>query len=447
MPSTTRADATAARRSLTHQVAYARLMRGTSVAVACMAGLGAGCHQNPGKPTDAGAGDADGSAIDAIDAPILLTGPITFDTGGSPEGIAAADFNADGSVDLAFATENDNGATVRLNTSTSGSESFTDPVLFPTATQALRLVAADFNGDGAPDLAVANQAPITGSTLSILLDTTGTGSTPTFADAVTVANLDRMCSIVTADFNGDGKPDLAFGSGSSTPINVILDTTMTGATAPTFSAAVPFATNAGTTAGVVAAAAGDLNSDGKPDLVTVNLDTQTISILLNTTTTGATTPTFAAHVDLAAGTNPTELAIGDLDGDGKPDIVVVDLGPSGGTETSDALLIFRNTTPTGATTPTFASPVSVTTLPHPTAVAIGDIDRDGLPDLVVVSSFAGKVSVLANQGALGFALATPDIVLVPGSSWPVLADLDGDGKLDMAIANVVTNTVSVILAE
>ena len=95
---------------------------------------------------------------------------------------------------------------------------------------------------------------------------------------------------------------------------------------------------------------GDFNGDGSPDVAVTNRDDNTTSILLNTTPTGATTPIFAPKVDFPTGLYPQSLSIGDFNRDGKPDVAVAN-------SESSTTSILINTTPTGATTPTFAPKV------------------------------------------------------------------------------------------
>src|SRR4028119_332206 len=115
-------------------------------------------------------------------------------------------------------------------------------------------------------------------------------------------------SVSIGDFNGDGSPDVAVTNRYSNTTSILINTTPTGATAPTFSPKVDF------TAGVspIPVSIGDFNGDGAPDVAVANISSYTISILLNTTATGASTPTFAPKVDFPAGPRPRSLSIGDF---------------------------------------------------------------------------------------------------------------------------------------
>ncbi len=145
----------------------------------------------------------------------------------------------------------------------------------------------------------------------------------------------------------------------------------------------------------------DINGDGKPDLVVVNELTSTLSVLLNTTAPGAATPTFAPEADFATGVYPVSVAIADLNGDGKPDLVAVSQNPN-------ILTVLLNTTAPGATKPTFAPMMTFATGPGPSSVAIADLNGDGRPDLVVTTyntGFSG-VSVFLNTTAAGASTLT-----------------------------------------
>ena len=151
------------------------------------------------------------------------------------------------------------------------------------------MTAADVNGDGKPDLIVANSAA---NTVSVLLNTTAPGAaTPSFAAQQTFATGSGPFSVTAADLNGDGKPDLIVANGDSNTVSVLLNTTAPGATTPSFAAQQTFAT--GHEPDSVTAA--DFNGDGKPDLIVANDSSNTVSVLLNTTALAITSPAFAAQ--------------------------------------------------------------------------------------------------------------------------------------------------------
>jgi hypothetical protein len=109
---------------------------------------------------------------------------------------------------------------------------------------------------------------------------------------------------------------------------------------------------------------GDINGDGKPDLAVANSSSNNASILLNTTATGATVPTFADQVSFPTGSDPRSVSIGDINGDGKPDLAVANTG-------NDSASILLNTTPNPTTPP--LSPIKFPSLlavaPTPSASA------------------------------------------------------------------------------
>ncbi|MEG3977970.1 DUF4347 domain-containing protein, partial [Microcoleus sp. herbarium8] len=121
-----------------------------------------------------------------------------------------------------------------------------------------------------------------------------------FAPKVDFTTGDRPRWVSIGDFNGDGKLDLAVANQNSSTTSIFLNTTTTGATTPTFDPKVDFTTGANP----YSVSIGDFNGDGKLDLATGNIGSGNTSILLNTTTTGATTPSFAPKVDFTTGNTP-----------------------------------------------------------------------------------------------------------------------------------------------
>lgn len=192
--------------------------------------------------------------------------------------------------------------------------------------------------------------------------------------------------------------------------------------------------------GPFAVAIGDVNNDLTPDLVTANYGlpggghadlgwNDTISVL-----TGIGDGTFNAAQNITVGAGPTALAVGDVNGDGFPDIVVANTGPvdqNTGVPTGNTItVVLQNSTHDG-----FLPGQTYTVGTGPLSVAIGDLNGDGWPD-VVVGNFTGNVSVLYGDGAGG--LEAQQALPVGASAFSVaLADMNSDGKPDIVVADSV----------
>jgi len=175
-----------------------------------------------------------------------------------------------------------------------------------------------------------------------------------------------------------------------------------------------------------AVAIGDLNSDGKPDLVVGNENGDSVSILLN-----AGNGTFATAVALPAGDGAQGVAIADLNGDGKKDVVVANLWAS----TISVLL--------GNGASGFAAAASYPAGANPHAAAVGDFNGDGKPDIVTADG-GGGVSILPGNGNGTF--GTRQGFNAGGNPRDLkVADFNADAKLDLAVSNQGTANVSILL--
>lgn len=245
--------------------------------------------------------------------------------------------------------------------------------------------------------------------------------------------------LTTGDIDGDGKPDIAVANISNNTISVYRNISTTGSISTgSFENNVDFATGAKPTS----IAIGDIDGDGKPDLVVPNLESNTISIFRNTSTSGSvSTGSLATNIDFTTGINPQNVAIGDIDGDGKPDIAVTNQG-------GNTISIFRNISTSGTiTTSSLEAKVDLETGTVPLGIAIGDIDGDGKPDIAVTNSTSNTFSVFRNistsgsistgsfEGRVDFTTGTTPFDIKIG-------DLDKDGKPDIAVTNFDSNTIS-----
>jgi hypothetical protein len=167
----------------------------------------------------------------------------------------------------------------------------------------------DLNGDGKLDLALPNNGD---GTVSVLLNTTITGAiTPSFAAKQDFVTGSEPFSVALPDVNGDGKLDVVVANAFSTTVSVLLNITAPGAVTPSFAAKQDFATGLFP----ISVTVGDLNRDGRLDLVASNQNSNTVSVLLNTTAPGAATSGFAGKQDFATGLQPATVTVGDVNGD------------------------------------------------------------------------------------------------------------------------------------
>ena len=216
--------------------------------------------------------------------------------------------------------------------------------------------------------------------MSVLLNTTAPGATtPTFATQQTFATGASPISVTAADVNGDGKPDLIVANCDDE--HGVGAAEHDRARAPPPPASPPSRPSPPATSPYSVTAA-DINGDGKPDLIVANFDDGTVSVLLNTTAPGRPRPSFAAQQTFATGTEPDSVTAADLNGDGKPDLIVANYA----TATRSRCCSTRPRRRRRRFTPT-ASPPSRPSPPaaSPYSVTAADVNGDGKPDLIVAN--------------------------------------------------------------
>jgi protocatechuate 3,4-dioxygenase beta subunit len=345
--------------------------------------------------------------------------PNNFQTGNGPRALAWADLNGDGKPDMVVANRSDNTVSVLLG---KGDGTFQSQATYTVGTQPTSVAIGDFNGDGKLDLAVSNYSD---NTVGILL---GNGD-GTFQLQKTYATGKGPSVVVIADLNGDGKMDLAVTNYNDNTVDVLL-----GNGDGTFQAATASATGGQPSC----VAVGDLNGDGRPDLVTCDSVDNTISVLL-----GKGDGTFQPRVTYAVGYTPYSVAIADLNGDGKQDVTVVN-------STIDYIIFPAPTNPIsvflGNGDGTLQGPKTYAVGNVPISITVADFNGDGKPDLAVANRYDNTVSVLLGNGDGSF---QPQVTFPTGKepTSVVAADFTGSGRPDLAIANLSDNTVSVLVAQ
>jgi hypothetical protein len=325
--------------------------------------------------------------------------PLAFDAGIGPTSVAVGDFNGDGKPDLAVANQGSDNVSVLLG---QGDGTFLTAVSYPIGTYPLSVAVGDFNGDGKQDLAVAGGG--NNGTVSVLLGN-GDGS---FQKAVSYAAGSQPQSVAVADFNGDGILDLAVANSTSPgTVRVLL-----GQGDGTFLPAQSFPAGAGPRS----VAVGDFNGDGRPDLVVANPDSNTVSVLL-----GNGDGTFQPAQSFAAGIDPIAVAVGDFNGDGRLDLAV-------GNWASTLRVLL------GQGDGTFLPALSQAVGSILYSVAVGDLNGDGKPDLAVANWTSDTVSVLVGNGD-GTFQAARDFSAGTNPVFVAAGDFNGDGRSDLAVAD------------
>lgn len=334
-------------------------------------------------------------------------------TGIETNDLASGDFDGDGKNDIAVIDQINGFMAVYKNNSTVATTAFAPRINFIAGAQPRAIASGDFDGDGKLDIVVANTND---NTVSVYRNTSTTGVI-SFAVKVDFATDVQPLDVAVADFDGDGKPDIAIADGSLLPSNVsILRNTGTGtiAFAPRTDIAILLA--------VSNLAVGDLNGDNKPDIGALSIAGNLMIVLTNNSTPG--TISFPTITNYATGTAPGGLMIGDIDGDNKHDIAYANFF-------DQSLFVYRNTS--SGSTITLGTPQNIS-LPGADRVALADADGDGRPEIIVQTFSPSGFSVLKNNSNPGaITLGSAIAYQATCSDGVLIGDWNNDGKCDVAL--------------
>ena len=346
--------------------------------------------------------------------------------------VTTADLNGDGKVDIVDTTFDATGyasgfLSVRLqNASSPGT--YQAPLRSSAGPNPGFLVASPLTPGGYPGVVTVNSLTGPGSpgilgVSALYPDSTHDGL---FLAPLFLSTQGRNpTGVAVADLNGDTWPDIVVAADGASSLLLYTQST----TGQAFAAPVELAVNGTPTAVAVA----DVDGDGLPDIVATTT-ANVVSVLIQDKSNPGT---FLPHVDYPVGSNPVALAIADLNGDGRPDLVVANYGTASTPTTKGLSILLNQSSAPG----TFAAATTVDLGDdYAAAVAVGDLNGDGKPDIAVACSglagSPGSVAVVLQDAANPGTFLAP--VLYPGVQGPTsvaIADINGDGLLDLVLGD------------
>lgn len=354
---------------------------------------------------------------------------LRFPVGTAPGSVEIADFNGDNKFDIVVANETSSNVSILLGV---GQGRFAPAKGSPFAAGQLPndIAVGDFNRDGKLDLAVANHEL---THLTLLLGDGNGGFAPAPNSPLAVEVKPHVHGVATGDLNGDGNLDLVTDSWANDQLLVLFGDGKANFRTPGTFVKVgkrPYQRHR----------VADVNGDGKADILTTNTEGNNVTILLSDGRGGFKE---SAGSPFAAGDAPFNLAIGDVNGDGKIDLAVVD-SPSSMAEGrgKDGLNVMLGNGNGGFTTLP-GSPFITGKIPN--RVAIGDVNGDGVNDIAVSSPDGNNITLFLMSRRN---VASSSTIAVDGQPKGLaIRDLNGDSKADIVVTNNADNAVTVLLSK
>lgn len=339
-------------------------------------------------------------AVRYLTSAVTFATPTTAATGMLPRRDIAADFNADGKLDIAASNNNSGTVSVLIG---NGDGTFKTALSLTAAGVVQDVGAGDVNGDMKMDIVASNNAMI----YVFLGNGDGTFQTAkTFSAGVT-----NPAALALGDLNGDMKLDVVYGSQVTANAGIALGNGDGTFKTPTVQ---PTAGN------VLDIELGDIDGDKKLDLLTTSGNTAQLQVFI-----GNGDGTFKAAANSATGTTPASIAIGDVNGDGKVDVFV---GNAGGSSVSVFVNAGTALPATATATPMIGGGM------NPETIAAADVNGDGFVDIVTCNPAANKWSYLPGMANNMWGAAV-NTATVSQPNGIMIADLNGDKQPDVVATN------------
>jgi hypothetical protein len=343
--------------------------------------------------------------------------------GHHPGSIVVADVNHDGKPDIIVANTVDETVSVLLGDG-KGHFAPAPGSPFKCGASPNDIAVADMNADGNPDLVIAN----TGTPyITILLGDGNGGFAPAPHSPFATESYPHVHGVAAADFMGNGKPAVVTDSWGHDQILLIPGDGKGNLISPekTFNTGKrPYQR----------LRSADFNGDGRPDVVTTDLESNAVTILLGDGKGGFMEATGSPF---PAGEAPWSMAIGDINGDGKPDLAILPYEPDVREPKNVGVTVLLGNG-RGGFTKMPGSPFSLAGCRGPDSVAIGDVNGDGLADIVANCGQNHRVMLYLGTRAGGFQISPLEVQT--GWSGIAVADLLGDGKHEIIVSNGALDT-------
>ena len=375
---------------------------------------------------------------DSIQSAEIAT-KVDLTTLGGPQDIRISDLDGDGIPDIVVANYTVGSISVFRNTSVIGNINIANFVRkdFTSGTGATFISVADLDNDGKQDVIVANQGE---NTLSIFKNISTSGNI-SFNSPVKIATPATPIGIGIGDFDKNGWLDIATANHGNGTVSIftnkgIFNSISTSNFNPRF----------GLITGLnpITIDVADMDGDSKSDIVVGNYGSNSVSIFKNNYISGAlATSSFSTKLDFNAGNKPGYVKLGDMDGDSKLDVVVL-------AEGNNSVGILRNTSTSGVlSSASFASRVNFNTGITPYYISVGDLTGNGKLDILVTNFGDGTATVWQNKaipGSITSASFFKRLNFTVGTKpyAGLLADIDGDTKTDILVSNTGSNTLSIL---
>jgi gliding motility-associated-like protein len=352
------------------------------------------------------------------------------------------DFDLDGKVDAALANFQSNNITVLRNTSTLTSINFAAKEAFDAGSPTSNIISGDVDGDGKLDLIVSKYPTATTVADKIYIFRNISITTAGLEDIIFAPYKEisvegnNAKNIVIHDLDADGKPEIIVSNEANNIISILKNESTLGNLNFNSTITKIAVLDVDKCSGLTLS---DLNGDNKPEIITTAYLGNNIYILPNIS--GKSAIGFAKSQVVYVSGNIINVVAGDLNGDTKPDLAVSKI------LSGNISVVINNTATIGGDILFTDPPKDFITAPQPWGLDIGDLDGDGRPDLAIASVFSGNlITVLKNtsvNGTLTFAPKIDISVAEPNRSVKI-GDINGDGKPDLTFTSINSAKLSVI---